>query len=226
MSDWAEQYKVDVPEGHSGAWRIEKFTVSKEEEDFERIRGIFSQRYTRQGTYTRLMRNGAVIMSDTHDEIQDHKEAIRIGAYNGSGIFLINGLGIGMVADNILKRNPAIRDSNKTPVSACFSGVSGVLLELLRVRVIEISQDVISLVAPHYRVKYGDRFEVIFADALAYMPPKGEWYAGVWHDIWDSICSDNLEQMKVLHRKYGRRTAWQRSWCRVQCERQRYRYAS
>jgi hypothetical protein len=201
VNDLADEYKVDVPEGTCGTWRIERFTVSKQESDFDCIRGMFSGRYTRQGTYTRIVRGGCTIMSDTHDEIRDHKEAIRIGTNNGAGIFLINGLGIGMVADNILKRNPDIR-----------------------VRVIEISSDVISLVAPHYKTKYGDRFEVVNADALAYMPPKGEWYGGVWHDIWDSICAGNLEQMKALHRRYGRRAAWQQSWCRTQCERQQRQY--
>jgi hypothetical protein len=34
----------------------------------------------------------------------------------------------------------------------------------------------------------------------------------VWHDIWLDLCTDNLEGMGKLHRKYGRRTDWQGSW--------------
>jgi hypothetical protein len=34
---------------------------------------------------------------------------------------------------------------------------------------------------------------------------KGKRYDMVWHDIWDDICSDNLEGMAKLHRKYGDR---------------------
>lgn len=44
----------------------------------------------------------------------------------------------------------------------------------------------------------------------------------VWHDVWDYIDANNLTQMHALHRKYGRRADWQGSWCRDQCERQRW----
>lgn len=205
MEDWADKYKVDVPEGASGEWSIVKFRVSKDESDFDRMRSMFGGRgrFARPGTYTSIKRGGSTIMSDTHDEISDHRETIRVGSNAGEGIYLINGLGIGMVADNILKNNPNIK-----------------------VRVIEISPDVIALVAPHYKAKYGDRFEAIEADALTYQPAKGERFVGVWHDIWDNICSDNLEQMKILHRKYGRRSEWQGSWCRSECEYYNRRYAA
>ena len=63
------------------------------------------------------------------------------------------------------------------------------------------------------------KLNIICADALEWKPPKGTRYNAVWHDIWDNICGDNLDDMKKLHRKYGRRTNWQGSWCRDQCER-------
>lgn len=173
--------------------------VSPEQSDMDRMRSLFARtgRYGRPGTYTRLVRAGyGVIMSDTHDEISDHFTPIRMGRDAPGGVFLINGLGIGMVADNILKLNPDIR-----------------------VRVIEIDADVIALVAPHYQKKYGDRFEVIHADAFEYRPAKGEQFAGIWHDIWPSICADNLAEMTRLHRKYARRTKWQGSWCKYECKR-------
>ncbi len=33
-----------------------------------------------------------------------------------------------------------------------------------------------------------------------------------WFDIWDDLCTDNLEQMKILHRKFARKAAWKGSW--------------
>jgi spermidine synthase len=91
--------------------------------------------------------------------------------------------------------------------------------EVERVTVIEKSEDVIVLVAPSF--SKDNRVQIILADAFEYQPPKGVRYGAVWHDIWDTICGDNLPSMHRLHRKYGRRTEWQNSWCRELCERSR-----
>ena len=88
--------------------------------------------------------------------------------------------------------------------------------EVEHVTVVELSKDVIALVAGHYKARYGDRLTVVHADALDWKPPKGARYDAVWHDIWPDICGDNWETMKRLHRKYGRRCDWQNSWCRYQ----------
>lgn len=133
-------------------------------------------------------------MSDTHAEKADHLTAVR----NAKGIVLINGLGIGMVLNAVLL---------KPEVEKAF--------------VVEKSADVIALSGKHYEKKFGDRVQIIQDDALQFQPPKGIKFGVVWHDIWDYICSDNLEQMKQLHRRYGRRAEWQGSWCRELCEYQR-----
>jgi spermidine synthase len=78
--------------------------------------------------------------------------------------------------------------------------------------VIELSPDVIKLVEPHYKKIWGDRFEVINADAYEYQPPKGIKYDVVWDDIWDSICADNYEGIKKLKKKYARKTKWHGAW--------------
>jgi hypothetical protein len=49
---------------------------------------------------------------------------------------------------------------------------------------------------------------------MEYRPDAGARFGAIWHDIWDSICEDNLDQMKTLHRRYGRRCDWQGSWGR------------
>lgn len=190
-----EDLKVTVPEGQSGPWKVDVFTVSEEDEKLQRLRAIFSHsssgRWVQRGTYTRLSRGGTGIMSDTPDEIGDHLYAIR----EAKGHILINGLGLGVVLQACL-RKPGVTKAT----------------------VIEFSEDVIALVAQHYKDMFGDRVEIINADAYEWAPPKNVRYGMVWHDIWDAITSDNLEGMSKLHRKYSRRSDWQGSWCRGLCE--------
>lgn len=101
MESYTEKYKVDLPEGKAGDWEVKKFTVSKEESDFDRVRGMFhGGRYVPAGSYTGLFRNGSVIMSDTPDEIGDHLSFI----YQAKGKVLIAGLGLGVVARAVLEK--------------------------------------------------------------------------------------------------------------------------
>lgn len=152
---------------------------------------IYGHRTPKPGTYTRLMRGSIVVMSDTDAEKRDHSFAV----HKANGHCLINGLGLGMVLGACLLKN-----------------------SVTKVTVVEISADVINLVAHHYA---DARVEIIQSDALLYKPPKGVRYGMVWHDIWDNICADNLPQMHALHRKYGKRCDWQGSWARQECERVR-----
>ena len=183
--------KVTIPEGKAGKWSIQRFTVSDEQAELERLRGMFrSGRFTPAGTYTSLTCAGrGVVMSDVPDEMRDHREAVR----QATGHVLINGLGLGMVLAAVLKRP-----------------------EVTSVTVVELDADVISLVAPHYS---DARLSIVHASAFDYQPPKAIRYGAVWHDIWDSICADNLPEMTRLKRKYGRRANWQGCWCEYECRR-------
>lgn len=151
----------------------------------------YGHRAPQPGVYTRLLCGQHCVMSDTDAEMRDHYAPV----INAKGHILLNGLGIGMVLKGCLAKK-----------------------EVTKATIIELDADLISLVAPHYS---DPRVEVVQADAYAYQPPKGVRYGMVWHDIWDDICSDNLEGMKKLHRKYGRCADWQGSWARYECERQR-----
>jgi spermidine synthase len=182
---------VTIPEGQSGIWRVERFTISEEAAQFQSLRMAFKGggRTARAGIYTRLMRGGTLVMSDTWDEKRDHYWFVR----QARGRVLVNGLGIGMVLNALLLKQ-----------------------DIEHVTVVEKSPDVIALVAAHYACP---RFTVVEADALEYRPPVGERFGAVWHDIWDDICADNLPEMHRLHRRYGRRADWQGSWARELCER-------
>lgn len=186
-----EELKATVPEGMSGNWRVEHFTVNEKEARWNNMLTAFTPgggaRGVPPGEYTRLMHGRTVVMSDTPAEVRDHYEPIR----QAHGRCLINGLGLGIVVQGMLHKP-----------------------EVEHLTVIEISPDVLALVADHYQAIFSDRLEIIEADALTWQAPKGAWYDIVWHDIWSNICTDNLETMGTLHRKYGRRCGWQGSWQR------------
>lgn len=136
------------------------------------------------GTYKRLMRGKTVVMSNTPMEVRTNMGFI----FRARGNVLVNGLGLGMVLTAILG-NP--------DVSA--------------VTVIEKHAEVIQLVGPSFT---DSRVSIIHADALEWKPPPGIRYDAVWHDIWDDITEDNLPDMKLLSRRYGRRANWQGCWAR------------
>lgn len=192
MSYWFDLMRSSLSEGGSGDCKIKKFTVSEEEARFDMMRASFrDRRFVRAGTYTKLSVNGTMMMADTHDEIRDHIEPVRLSR----GTCLITGLGLGCVVQGMLEKHK--RDDGE-PVG--------------KVIVIEKSEGVVDLVGSYFKDKYGDRFEIRNEDALTYKPPMGERYDVVWHDIWSNLCTDNLKQMERLHRKYGRRCDWQGSW--------------
>lgn len=140
-------------------------------------------RAPKPGTYTRLVHERrGVVMSDTTAERRDHYPFVM----KAKGHCLINGLGLGMCLAAAL---------NKPEVES--------------VTVVEIDEDVIRLVGPAYK---DERVKIIHSSAFEYKPEKDVRFGAVWHDIWDSICEDNLSEMATLHRKYGRRCDWQGSW--------------
>ena len=185
LSELSEIIPIDVPDGQSGDWRVSTFEVSKEAEKMGMMRAIFSSsrgRYVPAGTYKGLYRGGSVIMSNTPDEVSDLYEFFRAV----KGEVLINGLGLGVALRVILDKV----NEKGNPV------VTGVT-------VVEFSEDVIQLVAPAF--KSDPRVHIVHVNALEYRPvcPKSGKFDAVWHDIWDDITSENLPEMKRLHRKYG-----------------------
>lgn len=177
-------FNVFVPDGTSGDWAVETFTVSDSEATSANINQLPFY-HIKAGTYKRLRQNKTVVMSNVPFEKKTNLQFFQ----KAKGNVLINGLGLGMVLSAILTKK-----------------------EVTSVTVVEISKDVIDLVAPSFL--HDKRVKIIHADSLTFVPPKGIIYDAVWHDIWPDVCKDNLEDMKRLHRKYGRRAKWQASWSR------------
>lgn len=205
--DW-RTLRVDVPEGDCGAMRVRKFQV-KDSRDVATgsmvcsYQEILRGRGVADGTYTRLLEAKDVKdpeglrttcwMSDTPAEIDDHLEAMRAIERLG-GAVLVNGLGLGLVV------KAALSCPNVT-----------------RVDVVERDARVATLCGPTYAKD--PRFRLHLDDAFTIRWPKGTRWSFAWHDVWPSICEDNLPGMKRLHRRYGGRVDSQGSWARGECER-------
>jgi len=157
------------------------------DEDHSKMDRIVSKdgRYTPPGTYTKLMRGGTLVMSDTPDEMGDHWYFVHVA----SGRVLLNGLGLGMVLKKLLEKD-----------------------DVEHVDVVELSEEVIALVGPTYQDD--PRVHIHHGDALIFKFPAGATWDYVWNDIWDCLCLDNLPEMHRLHRRYGRRAGWIGSWGR------------
>lgn len=191
---------ITVPNGTSGAYRVETFVVSEEESKYTRLREACGHpgAYVPPGTYKRLVYGSGifqeVVMSNTPMEIDTNGPIL----HAARGNVLIHGLGLGMVLAAILSLN------HRHTVD--------------HVTVIEKSPDVLALVAPTY--SSDPRVEIIEGDALTWAAAPGARWDCAWHDIWNTICADNLPAMRRLHRRFAQRCDWQGSWCRAECERQ------
>jgi len=186
------KYKVTIPAGASGDWRIEHIVISELDSQFSRLRAVANEGrgYVPPGSYIRLMRNDTLVMSDTPDEVADHLTAI----FRATRCCLVNGLGLGMVTDAILKQ-PSVE----------------------HVTVVDASEDVIKLVGPTLKARHGRRLTIVHGDAFGFPLLLQDRYGMVWHDIWDTISPDNVAEMTRLKRKYGRRADWQGCWAEDQC---------
>mgnify|MGYP001607149108 CR=1 FL=1 len=185
-----------------GAIEIERHEVTKEEADFARMRASFAfggGRYVPAGIYTGLKRNGQLWMSDTPDEIGDFIPVV----LDASGDVLVTGLGLGCVVTSLLA-NPDVKT----------------------VTVIDIDAEVCSLVGGQCLAIYGDRLRILCADVFTYRPAKGERYDLAYHDIWPTICGDNVEEMSRLRRTWCRRVpkGKQFCWAEYECREQNRRW--
>jgi hypothetical protein len=81
--------------------------------------------------------------------------------------------------------------------------------EVRHVDVVEIDETLLGMM---YKYFVTERVTFHHADAFTKKWEKGEKWDVVWHDIWPTICSDNLQEMTALKRKFGRRCKWQGCW--------------
>jgi spermidine synthase len=191
---WWRRFRVSVPEGSRGNWQIRRITVSKQQAYVDMMRNLYKgqvERSVAADEYTQLLYCGDIIMSDTPAEIKDHLEFFSMMR----GDVLIFGLGLGMAAKTALQ-DPEVRS----------------------VRVVELDPDVIALTAPSLSEEFGDKLEIVQADAFTYHRTCKDTFDVVWHDIWPTISRANLPQMKKLKRAWAKRARWQGFWAQPECE--------
>lgn len=183
---------VDIPDGSLPDAEIARFTITEEDVMMANLRMAIcglAHRAIAPGSYTRLVAGGELQMTDTPVEKADHALPVA----RATGHCLVMGLGLGMVA-NAMALKP----------------------EVTKVTVIEINEDVITLVKPSLH----EKVEVIHADALTWEPPKGKKWEVIWHDIWPSICLDDCETRSLLARRYSRRwTVYHGAWAKDEIRR-------
>jgi hypothetical protein len=200
-------------------WSIRRFRVPEGDrsQDHEKLH---LNRYVPPGIdYTGLWRKqpvgrqpgGALVMSDTPDELTDHGPVIRRAAASSEPLrVLVNGLGLGCVVKGLLS-----------------------LTNVVALDVVEIDRDLIELVGPFYlrqrlgvrtlmrtvRSKDG-RLTIHRADAFTKRWPEVRRWNLIWHDVWDSMDPVNLsdEARAVpgtydrLFERYADRCDWQGAW--------------
>ncbi len=136
--------------------------------------------------YARLIVNGHLYMTDAEFECWTNAEFIE----NARGDVLVAGLGIGLILGPILK-----------------------LPRVTSVTVLEISPDVISLIAPLYK---SPKLKAIVADAYKWEAPR-KAFDCVYLDIWANVPnSDDRQDIVSLKKKYRsslRPGGWLGVWC-------------
>jgi hypothetical protein len=195
MSPLMERLRYRGPKFDRDGVVVSGFTIGGPDESFgawlANLEYESQGRGCEPGQYARLIVDGELWMSDTTSERRDHREPVAMGDLLG-GNALVNGLGLGCV-------------------------VTAMLDTVDHVDVVERDQRIVRTVGRWLRSEYGDRVTVHHADAYTKQWPKGTRWRVVWHDIWPTIASDNLDEMTRLHRKYGSRCDWQGSWCQTEC---------
>ena len=175
-----------------GVARLSAFSIDTERAFNFNLQAAFSGNgaLTRisAGDYVKLYVNGTLMMSDTPMEKRTNTDFID----NAHGDVMIAGLGIGLILHNL-------EEKVKTG-------------EVTSITVYEKYQDVIDLVSPYYKHL---PLTVKCADILEYIPPKGETYDTIYFDIWPTITTDNLKEIKLLHNRWKfrkRKGGWMDSW--------------
>ena len=169
-----------IPEGVSGDYSIQHFSISEEQAKLQSIRATYNRnylgRFIKAGEFCRLKYNSQVLMSDTHAERYTNREIVE-KAY---GDVLIAGLGLGMILCPILKKE-----------------------EVTNVTVVEISEEVITLVEPHIRDHLGEagsKLSIVKADIFDYTPTRK--YDVIYFDILGDYSGDEYPDTKKLHKRY------------------------
>ncbi len=171
-----------IPAGEHGAAKVVHDTPN----EFTRLRAQWEGMPLYAQTYTRLLVNGELWMTDAEFECRTNIDML----HTAHGDVLIAGLGLGLILKPLLDK-----DSVKS------------------VTVLERSPDVIALVGPLYQ---NEKLTIVEADAFQWSPPKKAFdfiYFDIWANVPNSDDKPQIQALKKRYRsalKKGGRTA---AWC-------------
>lgn len=161
-----------LPVGSHGNAHVDHITLRKHQiflDNLRYLRDGMSFMRVEPGKYARLCTGRGLEMTDTQMEWRTNAQFI----LRAHGDVLIAGLGIGLVLVPLLKKK-----------------------EVKSIQVVELNEDVIKLVSPHFKHK---KLTVVHGDIETHRKQiNGHKFDTIYFDIWPDINTDNLEQMKHL----------------------------
>lgn len=170
-----------VPAGVYGSAQV----VHDTPDEFTRLRARWDGQPLYAQTYTRLLINGVLWMTDAEFECSTNTDIIK----KSHGDVLIAGLGLGLILGPILEK-PQVK--------------SAVVLER--------SPDVIALVGPLYK---HPKLTIIEADVFEWQPPKKTFdfiYFDIWANVPNGDDKPEIAKLKKRYRSSlksgGHTTAW------------------
>jgi predicted methyltransferase len=185
-------YKI-IPEGKCNTAYIQHKEATPETVKSLKISSIFSFSYREYydfepGTYTTLIVDEEIMMSDTPMEIRTSREFIDVA----KGRVLVGGLGLGVVLLEIQRKK-----------------------EVESVTVVEKNQDVLDLIVKH--LPLNKKITIVKGDIFTWLPDKDAKFDTIFFDIWPTMNADNYLQMKDLHKRFRKyldktKEPWMSSW--------------
>jgi len=179
-----------VPVGQIGNARIRHYRQTEELAMVAKQRAMESMaidEFKPPGVYAQLLIDNEVMMDDSPMERHTHAEAL----HHAKGHVLVGGLGLGMVTCGLLAK-PGVE----------------------QVTVLEYSQNVISLVAPHvinFSKQFNTGLNIVKANVFEYK--TDETFDMIWMDIWLRRNPDNIKEMNVLNAKFNlSENGWRGCW--------------
>jgi len=167
-----------LPEGKRNSAEIQHFVVTEDQAKLGDLRAMINHRPSERvdaGQYAKLLVDGEIVMSDTRNERETNRYALR----RLKGKVLIGGLGLGMLVKGLLAKE-------EPPKS---------------ILILEKNPDVINLVGPYIE---DSRVTIQQADVLTWRRAKGETYDSIWMDIWNYPLRSSDPEVVKLKRKYSR----------------------
>ncbi len=196
-----------VPEMREGDFGIIHHALDDDFVKFQQLRSLINRRggetrFLQAVSYVELHRywrndkypdveHKELMMSDTPMERQTNLDFIRAS----KGDVLIAGLGIGMVLWPLIYKE-----------------------EVKSITVIEIHPEIIKMIEPIFAPlaeEQRTKLDIICDSIFDWQIPKWAMWDTIYFDIWNNICGDHYDGMKVLHRRFSRRRpvgGWMGSW--------------